>query len=646
MLKGIPLPSSELVDPSARILFSASPVSVSPDGQLAVIDVLYGTDAGQLHAFMLVDLTDGSYLTNYNTIVGKGDETAIKASTTSVIWSSNNTPTIVMGYEDLTDPVSSGKDDRIGMVTGSTLNETDLIEASSNVVSNGSIQNLIIDETGRYVAFQTAATNLSPSGSFDTNGQADVYLIDTHNDTLTRVSALSDGTEAPIDDCVLQDISIIDGKVSVLFSTTAGKIFSASDTNIAADLYLYNEGRISLVSSNSEGSAGGYDAGLAAFVEDEIAFLATDLEASDTDGLLDLYIADTVSLTKRINPVVNTLTYSSDYDLWIEGNNDTDIILGFTGVNQANVDLSNQLLGINTITNTNQLYTLNSSGTLADDVSDTPAISDIGNTVAYRTSATNLASQDSLAFVVDHTNTTPQGTLALLGSVRVGQTIQVDTSSFTDVDGYGSGLSYDWLIDEQLHSSGNSLNLTPSMQGRSLQVKIEYIDDWGVSENLSLTSAIEVGNRGIELKLNGKTLNHGSIIAKLDGTETTIASDSSYFDLQGNLIDTVTLDPAMHTSDINIGDVISSLRHIVGLSPLDGKAAMAADVDNDNTIGIGDVIAQLRHIVGLERIDSFDVVTDNGIEVGNTLQSHSSVELVLNGDVDFSTELLPTFYDV
>lgn len=646
MLKGIQLPSSELVDPSARILFSASPVSVSPDGKLAVIDVLYGTDAGQLHAFMLVDLTDGSYLTNYNTIVGKGDETAIKASTTSVIWSNNNTPTIIIGYEDLTDPVSSGKDDRIAMVTGSTLNETDLIEASSNVVSNGSIQNLIIDETGRYVAFQTAATNLSPSGSFDTNGQADVYLIDTHNDTLTRVSALSDGTEAPIDDCVLQDIAIIDGKVSILFSTNAAEIFSANDTNIAADLYLSSEGHISLVSSNAEGSAGGYDGGLAAFVEDEIAFLATDLEASDTDGLLDLYLVDAVSLTKRINPVVNTLTFSSDYDLWIEGNNSTEVILGFTGVNQGNVDLSNQLLGVNTVTNTNQLYTLNSSGTLADDVSDTPAISDIGNTVAYRTSATNLASQDSLAFVIDHTNTTPQGTLALLGSVRVGQTIQVDTSSFTDVDGYGSGLSYNWLIDEQLHSSGESLNLTQSMQGRSLQVNVEYIDDWGVSENLGLTSAIEVGNRGIELTLNGKTLNHGSIIAKLDGTETTISSDSSYFDLQGNLIDTVTLDPAMHTSDITIGDVISSLRHIVGLSPLNGKAAMAADVDNDNTIGIGDVIAQLRHIVGLGQIDSFDVVAENGIQVGNTLQSQSSVELILNGDVDFTTELLPTFYDV
>ena len=103
----------------------------------------------------------------------------------------------------------------------------------------------------------------------------------------------------------------------------------------------------------------------------------------------------------------------------------------------------------------------------------------------------------------------------------------------------------------------------------------------GVSENLSLTSAIEVGNR-IELTLKGKTLNHGSIIAELDGTETTISSDTAYFDLQGSSIGTVTLDPAMHTSDINIGDVISSLRHCWSQPPC--CKGDCSDVDNDKRL--------------------------------------------------------------
>ena len=647
MLKGIPLPSSELVDPGARIIFSVSPVSVSPNGQLAVVDVLYSTDAGQLHAFMLVDLTDGTYLTNYNTVVGQGDETSIKAYTASVAWSSDSTPTVSLSYEDLTDDASSSIYNRIAKVTGSTLTNSDLIETSSTVVADGTILRLISDDTGRYIAFETAATNLAPTGTLDTNTVTDVYLLDTLNDTLTRISTLSDGTEAN-DECRLQDVAIVDGKVSVLFSTSEAEKFSADDTNSDPDLYLWSDGDISLVSANSAGEAGGYDGGISSFLESDIAFLATDLVTADTDGLLDLYLVDSVALTKRVDPTVNALTFAADYDLWIEGSNSTEVILGFSGVAQASRDLSNQLLGVDVDANTSELYTLNAGGTLADDASDTPAINEIGNTVIFRTSATNLATQESLAFVVDHTNTQPQGTLALSGSVRSGQTISVDLSSFADVDGYGDGLSFIWSLDGQVQSSvtGNSFTLSEAMVGQLLQVTVDYIDNWGVSETISLAKAIEVGNRGIELALNGKTLNHGTITAELDGTATTVSSDSPYFDLQGSTIGTVTLDPAMHTSDIGIGDVIASLRHIVGLSPLTGRAALAADVDNDSNIGIGDVIAQLRHIVGLSPINRFDVVDVNGAYVGDSLQNQSSVELILNGDVDLSSELTPTFYDL
>jgi hypothetical protein len=646
MLKGISLPSIELVDPGARMIFSVSPVSVSPNGQLAVVDVLYSTDAGQLHAFMLVDLANGTYLTNYNAVVGQGDETSIKTWWASVSWSLRSAPTLSISYEDLTDDGSSGIYNRIAKVTGATLSNLDLIEASTTVVADGSIQKLLTDSTGRYLAFETAAKNLAPAGSLDTNEITDVYLLDTLTDTLTRISALADGTDAS-DECKLQDVAIVDGKVSVLFSTISPAIFSADDTNNEPDLYLWRDSQIALVSTNAEGSAGGYDGGIAAFVGDDIALLAIDLASSDADGLLDLYLVDTVSLTKHVNPIVNALAFASDYDLWIEGNNDSEVVLGIIGASQGDTNLSNQILAVHVDSNASDIYTLNSGGTLADDISDTPAISDLGNTIAYRTSATNLATQDSLAFIVNHTNTTTQGNLALTGSVRVGQTVAVDLTSFEDVDGYGAGLTYKWTLDGQLQSSvsGRSFTFTEAMLGQTLQLTIEYTDNWGVSESISLGSSIEVGNRGIELTINGKTLNHGTITADLDGSVSTVSSDSHYFDLQGTTIGTVTLDPAMHTSDIGIGDVIASLRHIVGLSPLSGKAALAADVDNDSNIGIGDVIAQLRHIVGLSPINRFDVVDVNGETLAGSLQNYTTVELILNGDVDLSTHLTPTFFD-
>ena len=185
-----------------------------------------------------------------------------------------------------------------------------------------------------------------------------------------------------------------------------------------------------------------------------------------------------------------------------------------------------------------------------------------------------------------------------------------------------------------------------SENGNAIALNISDVQ-WGVDDYLPLGRNYSlILSRGLELTLGGRSLNHGTITAELDGVVSTISSDTSYFDLQGTAIGTVTLDPAMHTSDIGIGDVIANLRHIVGLSPLSGKSALAADVDNDGNIGIGDVISQLRHIVGLSPINRFDVVAENGQLVGGTLGSQTSIELILNGDVDLSTEVLFPFYEV
>lgn len=55
--------------------------------------------------------------------------------------------------------------------------------------------------------------------------------------------------------------------------------------------------------------------------------------------------------------------------------------------------------------------------------------------------------------------------------------------------------------------------------------------------------------------------------------------------------------PDLSPDPVRIGDVISQLRHIVGLSPLDGHDKAAADVNGDGDVSISDVIGNLRHIV-------------------------------------------------
>jgi hypothetical protein len=486
MLKGIAFPSNELVAPDARLIFSVSPVSVSPNGRLSVVDVLYSNDTGLSHAFMLVDLTDGNYLTNYNKAVGLGDITSIKASSASVAWSADMVPTVVVSYEDLSDPANIGKDNRIGLVIDTTTSQLDLIETASSTVSNGSIQNLIVEKSGRYVAFETAATNLSPIGTLDTNGLSDVYLLDTLTYNLMRISVLEDGADAPADDSKLQDIALIDDKISILFSTAAKQIFSAQDSNTEDDLYFWRDGEISLISSNSAGVAEGYNGGLAGFVDDEIALVATDLINSDTDGISDLYLVNISTMEKRINSVVDALTFTSDHDVWIEGNNSSEIILGFRGVAQNSIDLSNQLLGVNTETNDSSIYTFSSSGSLANDISDTVALSDTVKTIAYRTSATNLAAQDSLGFVVNHSNSSPHGALTILGSAKLGQTVSFDLNGFSDVDGIGD-LSYQWQADgtDIPGATFSSLTLGRSELGKTVTVTVSYVDGFGTAETIT-----------------------------------------------------------------------------------------------------------------------------------------------------------------
>ena len=95
---------------------------------------------------------------------------------------------------------------------------------------------------------------------------------------------------------------------------------------------------------------------------------------------------------------------------------------------------------------------------------------------------------------------------------------------------------------------------------------------------------------------------------------------------------------SVYTSDIAISDVIAQLKDIVGLTPLSGTSAAAADVDNNGSIEIADVIANLKHIVGLETITSFDVVNSSSALVTELSSSmiDTNIYIVQNGDVDLS----------
>ena len=85
------------------------------------------------------------------------------------------------------------------------------------------------------------------------------------------------------------------------------------------------------------------------------------------------------------------------------------------------------------------------------------------------------------------------------------------------------------------------------------------------------------------------------------------------------------------------------LRDIVGLTSLSDIQKIAADITGDGEVAISDVISNLRHIVGLDTIEQCALV-DNSQSVSSASTNSTALELTLiqYGDVDLSA----TFFEL
>jgi len=87
---------------------------------------------------------------------------------------------------------------------------------------------------------------------------------------------------------------------------------------------------------------------------------------------------------------------------------------------------------------------------------------------------------------------------------------------------------------------------------------------------------------------------------------------------------------------VGISDVITQLRHIVGLNTLTGVALGAADNDGDGSVAISDVISSLRLIVGLQEAPNAKLVTSSGQSEFLFDDSLEELYVVAPGDADLS----------
>lgn len=173
------------------------------------------------------------------------------------------------------------------------------------VQSNGWSEAAGISANGRYVTFDSEATNLVPN---DTNGDSDIFVRDLQARVTERVSV--DSAERQVDGISQSPTINADGRFVVFDSTAAALV--ADDTNRESDVFVRDRllgttERISVASDGRQGDGVSYVSWSPGAVSDDgryVAFLSgsKNLAPGDTSGAWQVYVRDRqAGLTERVS---------------------------------------------------------------------------------------------------------------------------------------------------------------------------------------------------------------------------------------------------------------------------------------------------------------------------------------------------------
>ncbi|MBI5929038.1 MAG: PD40 domain-containing protein [Chloroflexi bacterium] len=312
-----------------------------------------------------------------------------------------------------------------------------------------------ISGDGRYVVFESEATNLVPN---DTNNVADIFLHDRATCTTTRISQLSDGTQT--NDRSEKPAITPDGRY-IVFHSWATNLF-ANDTNNQPDVFLFDRqlGELSHVSPAPPGESfwGGYDADISA------------------DGRYVVYSLGHIYVFDRQTDITEQISGTSH---WGEsGGSEFYPTISDDGRYVAYQSYTDNLVPNDTNgrpdvfvydrqTHQTQRVSVSSTGTQANDDSDFPRISGNGRFVVFQSRANNLVSNDtSGADVLVHD--LQNHTTERVSINSAGQVYQV-FAGYPDISGDGRYITF--LAD--------GIIVRDRQMSQSYEVSVSPMGAWG-----------------------------------------------------------------------------------------------------------------------------------------------------------------------
>ena len=251
-LTTIDKPTLNAVAQGLAQLWAIEAKGFSPDGNVLLIKVVYSDDAypslPTRSAFWTYDLVRGQYLACVNGLISS--DRAIEVTDVEISNFAGQTQ-LIATYRDM--QAESGLDlnlNQLALIRNGALVAGDLVAQVSGNQADALISAVKATADGRFVAIETAASNLADG--LDANASKDIYVFDLVLNS-SRLITMSNGAESHFDS-VLGDIMVGgDGSLSIAFQSA--QAFTTQDANAADDVFLWHLPQASLASG-----AGGLNA--------------------------------------------------------------------------------------------------------------------------------------------------------------------------------------------------------------------------------------------------------------------------------------------------------------------------------------------------------------------------------------------------
>lgn len=272
-------------------------------------------------------------------------------------------------------------------------------ESQSNEAANGHSINPTISADGVHVAFESLATNLV-DGDPDANSVSDVFVVDLATDLVERVSVSTAGAEA---DGESHEAAIsADGSV-VAFESAATDLV-ASDTNAVVDVFVRD--RSGSLTERASVSALGAQAAMESVLPSVsgdgslVAYSsqATNLVPGDTNGTEDVFVRDRDTDGVVLGSIATDGTQADQPSSFVELSGDgTSIAFVSRATNLVPVDTNNSedIFVRHLVLGETRRASVGSAGQQPDFRSYEAAISSDGDAVAFDSVARNLLPSDT-----------------------------------------------------------------------------------------------------------------------------------------------------------------------------------------------------------------------------------------------------------